>query len=542
MKRLPTGQQNFKDIRENDLLYVDKTRQIHDLIQAGKLYFLSRPRRFGKSLLLSTLENIFLGNKELFKGLYIAERTNYDWKPYPVLAFNFAKLGNRVRNLEKRLQRVVQDKAKDFGITLEKGELAEQLEELVKMLNQKQGSIVVLIDEYDAPIVDFLNDAVQANKNREVIRDFFAPLKDLEYRGLLRFLFITGISKFSKVSLFSKFNNPTDLTLARAAKDLVGITQEELLANFKPHIQNSAEILDFSKEQLLEWLAIWYNGYSWDGRTRLYNPFSLLSFFDDSNFRNFWFATGTPTFLIETIRRRGVEPMKIENKKFYEPYFEKFTIETLDIYNLLFQTGYLTVKNRTLSMEGLEYELSYPNKEVRHSFIYNLLEAFTWQSASTVGDVVVNIKNALITGDVNTFIKQMKILLSNISYHLMPKKGRPKKEETKEEKEAKKQKLFEAWEGYFHTIIYLVTSFLGLSVQAEVTKHKGRLDLIAQTENYLYLMEFKLDETAEDAIQQIKDREYAAGYKNSPKTVILVGVNFSKEKRNIGTFESEEWR
>jgi len=534
MKKLPIGIQNLDTILREGYLYVDKTRQIYDLINEGKLYFLSRPRRFGKSLLVSTLKEILQGNKELFKGLYIAEQTDYDWSSYPVLQFNFAAISTKPDELTQSLQQELFRYSQLFNIQLVTTNLTGQVHELVRKIAEQGKPVVFLVDEYDKPIIDYLTKKQEANLNRKTLKDFFSPLKDLEVKGHLQFLFVTGVSKFSKVSIFSDLNNLTDLTIKRTSADLTGITQEELLANFEPFIQRSIESLAISRQELLHWLKVWYDGYSWDGKTFLYNPFSLLNFFSDSRFGNFWFATGTPTFLVETLRDTKIDIKRLEGQEVGEVFFDKFDIENLDIYSLLFQTGYVTIKSIRGKAWKPIYTLSYPNEEVRQSFIHNLLEAFSRQPSSIVSNVLIKMEAALEEGEVSIFIEQLKILLADISYHLFPKS---KKEPTP----AQVDKSFAAWEGYFQTIIYLVCSFLNLNVRAEVSKHKGRIDLLAETETFIYLMEFKLNEPAEHAIAQIKDREYAHAYKNAAKRVLLVGIGFGKEARNVESWEVEEW-
>ena len=534
MKKLPIGLQNFERIIKDDFLYVDKTRQIYDLIREGRLYFLSRPRRFGKTLLISTLKEIFKGNKDLFKGLYIAEQTDYDWQPYPILQFSFAKLTTKPDQFEDHLMQEISLNCQLFNIQLLAKDLAGQVHELVRKIAAQGKPVVFLVDEYDKPIIDYLTQKQAANSNRKVLKNFFSPLKDLEEQGHLQFLFITGVSKFSKVSIFSDLNNLTDLTIETKASDVVGLTQEEVVTYFDSHIQQSAKELALSEEKLLEGLKIWYDGYSFDGKTFLYNPFSILNFFRKSEFGNFWFATGTPTFLVETLRDKRLEIQKLEGQEVSPAFFDKFTLENLDIYSLLFQTGYLTIKKTRRRGWQLRYTLGYPNEEVRQSFVHNLLEAFTYQPTSIVSNVLVRMEDALDEGDVATFVEQLKVLLSDISYHLFPR-GK------KEPAPADEAKSFTAWEGYFQTIIYLVCAFLNLTVQAEVTKHKGRIDLLAATEDFLYLMEFKLEESAATAIAQIKAREYAQAYKNSPKRVFLVGVGFGKEERNVESWKVEEW-
>jgi hypothetical protein len=528
MRHLPLGKQNFEDIIKRDLLYVDKTKAIHRLIESGDLYFLSRPRRFGKSLLISTLRYLFEGEKDLFENLYIGKETNYSFEKYPVLQFNLASYGHQVEKLEPELMRQLQQYANQFEVSIDTISLSTAFKTLVTEISRKDSPVVILIDEYDKPMVDFIDDIKKAKVNQEILRDFFSPLKELEAQGNLRFLFITGVSKFSKISLFSDLNNLTDLTIDPLAYDLLGITQKELVHYFEEHIDYAAGEIGIPRSELLKGLKLWYNGYSYDAKTFLYNPLSLLNFFQKAYFGNFWFATGTPTFLVNTIRDKGINPRDLEKNEVDNSFFDKFSMEGLDMVGLLFQTGYLTIKSqRRRKFEPL-YQLDYPNIEVKKAFFHNLLQAFAYKTPSTVGGILIKMERGLEEGNPQLFIDQLRILLSDISYHLLPKKK-------------KNQGEFEAWEGYFHTIVYLITSFMGLYVKSEITSHKGRLDLLVETTNFLYLMEFKLDEPAQNAIKQIKDRQYAAAYLNSPKTIYLVGVGFSREERNVETWEAEVW-
>ncbi len=512
------------------LLYVDKTRQVAELVEQGRLYFLSRPRRFGKSLLVSLLRHLFSGKKHLFEGLYLGQKTDFDWQEYPVLQFNFAALGHRVVQLEALLSHRLQQYAEEYGVELPAIALSTQFSALVEGIAAKHGPVVLLIDEYDKPIIDFLTEPEQARRNQEVLKDFFSPLKDLEAGGHLRFLFITGVSKFSKVSLFSDLNNLTDLTVHPLSHDLVGITQDELLHYFSDRLPRAAQKFDMPQERLLEGIRLWYNGYSYDAKTTLYNPFSLLNFFSAQHFGNFWFATGTPTFLVNTIRDRGIDPQELEGKVVDDTFFDKFSLEELEISGLLFQTGYLTI--RDIQREGFEtrYVLDYPNVEVRRSMMHNLAEAFTFKPTSVVSQALLKMQDALRQGQVGDFVAQLRIILADIPYHWQPKNGR-KDEEA----------LFRLWEGYFHAIVYIVMGYLRLHVRAETAQHRGRLDLLAETERFLYLIEFKLDGSAEQAVAQIKEREYAAPYRNAEKTVYLVGIGFSRETRNVADWEAEVW-
>lgn len=536
MKKLPIGKQNFEEIIENDFLYIDKTRQIYNILEKGNLYFLSRPRRFGKSLLVTIFREIFQGNKELFQKLWIGQQTDYTFDAFPILQFNFADYGRKIKNLEEILQHEITKYAQQFGIDINEVSLGNRFKSLVSGIASKGKPVVILIDEYDKPIVDFILEIDQAKTNRQILRDLFSPLKGLDSNGHLKFLFITGVSKFSRVSLFSDLNNLFDLSKSPLANDLLGITQEELEVGFKEHIDFGAKQFNLSKEQFLKTVKDWYNGYSYDGKTKLYNPFSILSFFIDFQFNNYWFETGTPTFLVETIRNHYVNPKELENFEVNDYFFSSFSLENLDVVGLLYQTGYLTIKQATYTIRGSRFVLGYPNIEVRQSMMHNLTQAYTFKHKSTISQAMVRMQRGLEEANLPLFVEQLKIVLSDISYHLHPKKSRKKLTEAEEA-----EQLFKMWEGYFQTIIYLVTAYMDLSVRSEVTKHKGRLDIVAETDNYIYLMELKLDETSTDAIKQIKNREYAISYKNAVKKVFLVGISFSKEERNVESWQSELW-
>ncbi|MEM9887327.1 MAG: AAA family ATPase [Bacteroidota bacterium] len=530
MKYLPAGRQNFKEIIEEDLLYLDKTRQIYELLNNGKFYFLSRPRRFGKSLLLSVFRYLFSGKKQVFEDLYIAQETDYAFEEYPVIQFNFADYGAEVTNLKEVLSADIQRKAKDFKMEVDMVSLSTQFMTLVQNIATKGKPVVLLIDEYDKPIVDFLTEPEKAKKNQQILRQFFGPLKGLDSLGHLRFLFITGVSKFSKVSLFSDLNNLTDLSIHALSHDLLGITQKELEQNFASHIEKAALKFQLSKEDLLEAMKTWYNGYSYDGKIRLYNPFSILHFFQNYHFGNYWFDTGTPTFLVKTIRDRGIDPREYEETGVNEAFLTRFSLEDLNMTGLLFQTGYLTIKRIEYRNLVARYFLGYPNREVRNAMMYNLAKAFTYTSASTLSTSLLKMQDGLEEGNMTLFIEHLRIILSDLKYNWQP----PKQYKTTEE-------LFRMWEGYFHTILYLITSYMDMFVDAEVSHSKGRLDLIAETEHYIYLMEFKMDGKTENAIAQIKERAYATPYKNRSKTVFLVGINFSNEERNVESWEAEKW-
>ena len=369
MKNLPLSIQTFRDFIDEDYIYVDKTKQIHDLFATGgKYYFLSRPRRFGKSLLISTLAEIFSGNKELFKGLWIYDKI--EWIQHPVVHLDLSKLTFKTPEmLENALDIRIEKIATDYNVHLDHGLfLKEKFGQLLEKLSQKQ-KVVILVDEYDKPITEHMEaDNIEIAKNiRKVLKNFLGVIKGSD--AFLRFVFITGVSKFSRASIFSDLNNLVDITLMDNFADILGYTEAELAHYFAPYIEQMAEKQGISKGYLAETIRNWYNGYSWDGEHFVYNPFSILNLLNANRFRNFWFISGTPTFLIQLIKLNKSEITEFENLTVENYTFDSYDIENIDIVALLFQTGYLTIKKITIEDEEETYHLSYPNKEVRDSFL-----------------------------------------------------------------------------------------------------------------------------------------------------------------------------
>lgn len=529
---LPIGESDFTKIRERNYLYVDKTEHIFRVMSGSTPNFLSRPRRFGKSLLISTMEQIFLGNKELFKGLWIYDKI--DWQPRPVIRLSMTEIDYKNQDLETALSQYLDDLAENNAMTLEKKTSKEKFIELINAFSTKQ-RVAILIDEYDKPIIDFIEDFQKAEANRDTLRNFYGALKDGVVDTHVHFLFITGISKFSKTSIFSELNNPRDLTIDRLSVDLCGVTQEELEENFVPYISDVAADLGLKQKTLLKELKHWYDGYSWDGRTFVYNPFSLLNFFSKGEFNNFWFASGTPTLLLKVIKKQKIDVEKVGTAIWSSHSFESFTLKNLDFNNLLFQTGYLTIKKKTLRRGRPTYTLGFPNQEVHEAFTQNLIMLQSSLPRTTVDQSLLLMEDALYHNDMEAFIEQLKVLFSDIAYQLHPKIN--KKNPTDEDK----AKLFKAWEGYFHSIIYLVIKFLGLHIDVEMSKHQGRIDAKIEVEGYLYIMEFKLDASAEKAIAQIKTQKYAEAFRNSAKQVVLVGVSFDSKEYNVGDWRVEKF-
>ena len=522
-KKLPIGKQNFEEIIKDGFLYVDKTRQVLQLLKGAGLYFMSRPRRFGKSLLMSILENIFKGNKELFKGLYIYE-SDWEWKPSPVLHFNFASMGYEVTNLKVKLKENLTKLGKNYGMDVPDNSPGGQLDWLVSHISEKHGKTVILIDEYDKPIIDFIDQYEQAKTNRGILKEFYSPLKDLESKGHIRFLFMTGVSKFSRVSIFSDLNNLDDLTTAPKYVSMLGITENELLQYFTEQIRDAAKRLEMDEKKLLQEIKAWYNGYSWDAKNFVYNPFSLLNFLDKKKFDNYWFATGTPTFLVKEIRRREYPAESFRNKKVDPTFFLTFNLQNLDIFSVMFQTGYLTIKNIVPFGSDYIYTLDYPNNEVQQSFEKNLFLEFSHRQQSDLGQIMIELHDALANKKIENFISIIESIFADISYHLFPKKK--KGEEAVETN-------WRHWENHYQSLIYLLLKMAGINTQTEVFTNRGRIDAVIETEKYVYLLEYKMG-GAQSAIDQIKKQEYFQKYINHKKEVVLLGIGFDKEKRNVG--------
>lgn len=383
MKPLPLNIQTFKSIIDKKILYVDKTEEICKLLESPiAYYFLSRPRRFGKSLLVSTLQEIFEGNKALFKGLYIYDKIN--WKKHPVIRIDFSKL--TYKNGEKLEQAIISlfnATAKEHEIALEKPQMKERWAELVEKIYEKtQAEVVLLIDEYDAPINSFIDEPQTLKGVQDVIREFYKTTKALD--GYWRFVFVTGITKYAKLSLFSAINNITDISIHPRYHAILGIGIEDLEKYFHDYLLVLEEKFQMDRTTLLAHIRWWYNGYSWNGRDKFFNPYSLLHFFDRKEFTNYWFSTGTPTLLVQQIKKNNQSIANYEKIEVTHTTFESFEVEDMPLDALLWQTGYLTITKADATIYGVNYTLSFPNNEVRISFVKHILSTYTNYNLSQV--------------------------------------------------------------------------------------------------------------------------------------------------------------
>lgn len=505
MKKLPIGKQHLTKLINEDCVYVDKTEIIYRLISTGSVYFLSRPRRFGKSLTISTLAEIFTGNKELFKGLWIYDKI--EWKTYPIIYIDFSKIGIKEIGTEKAIVSALNTVAGLYGISLKNKTPGLMFDELIEK-TAKKGQVVILIDEYDKPIIDYIDDIPQAEKNREILKNFYSVLKGND--KFIKLLFITGVSKFSKVSVFSDLNHLDDITMDENYNELTGYTEHEIERYFSDYIETASQKFRFQPSALMNEIRNWYDGYSWNGNTFVYNPYSLLNFFSKQKFEDHWFKSGTPTFLTKLIKKRNFDISRLEGITVTSDVFDKYELSNLETIALLFQTGYLTVKS--YDMYTGEYLLSYPNREVRLSFERMLLETL---SERTMGENAILLKDltvALKENNIDRFIHLLKVVFKSITYPLIEKK-----------------------ENYYHSVFYLTIMLLGFDTETEVMTCDGRIDCVIKTGNYIYIVEFKLG-TAQEAIDQISRKQYALKYTGENKKIILIGIGFDVAQKNIGEY------
>lgn len=513
-KPLPAGVQNFRDLIESDYLYIDKTQLIAEMLRAPKgIYFLSRPRRFGKSLLISTLKELFLGNKELFRGLWLYE-SDYAWPSYPVLHFDFSL--ERARSATEIIEIIgnyLQEMADQHKISLEKTNVQRQFRHLIQQLAEQseQKRVVILVDEYDYPIIDNIENVAEAERIRDVLKGFYTVIKALDSH--VRFLLLTGVTKFSRVGVFSGLNNLTDLSMDARFAALPGITQTEIATNLSEYLEAFAQQHGQSVAEVWTQLERWYNGFRFSkSPLTVYNPFSLLQLFTVQDFRNYWFESGTPTFLIKLIKARNFALSELTDLRLEEIAFTSYEIERLDVLPLLFQTGYLTIKD--YDPQRNVYTLGYPNYEVENAFMSWLLGAFSEIEQALSTSHLWRLIDALLARDLPSFFSTLHIFFAQIPYDLQVQR-----------------------EQYYQTIFYLIFTLIGLRVSAEKRTNQGRIDTVVELNNDVYLFEFKLDGSEATALQQIKDKGYADAYLGRGKTIHLVGVNFDSTTRSVGGWQ-----
>ena len=465
------------------------------------------------------MKEIFLGNKELFEETWIYDK--WDWnETFPVIKISFASLDYKNQGLEKAIDFFLEEMAEKLNYRYRHNDYSGKFIELIEQLGKDNG-VAILIDEYDKPIIDYIDEAhrKQAEENRAVLKNFYSGLKDLD--KFIKILFITGVSKFSKVSLFSELNNLEDITISREYSQIVGYTKDEILNNYAPYIEKVQKTYQLDNDSFLKVMKLWYNGYSWDAEHFLYNPFSILNLFSSSSFDNYWFKSGTPTFLTKMIKeKRNIDISEYDSSfEIDSAALDSYEINNIDIKVLLFQTGYLTIKERIVDPTDLSstFKLAYPNKEVRDSFYTHLISEFTGIDRTNFTGIIKKIRATLENKEIEKFIQTISTLFSEIPHQI----------------------FIEKLEGYYHTIIYLILRMLGIKISVEVSHSHGRLDAVVKTNDYIYVMEFKMT-TAEEALAQIENKGYYKPYIADGREIILLGIAFDKEEKNISKWVAKK--
>ena len=503
MKRLPVGIQTFSEIIEKDYLYIDKTKEALQLIEGYKYAFLSRPRRFGKSLFLDTLHNIFEGRRELFEGLYIYDR--YDFEAYPVIKIEWRRDMSSLEKLERVALDILQQNQERLGVSCKKTQSADGcFEELIQKSYEKyQKPVVILIDEYDKPILDNIEDIRRAHENRDFLRAIYSVLKAND--RYIRFAFLTGISKFSKASIFSGLNNISDISLMSRYATICGYTQKDIDSTFAPYLEG----VDREK------IRLWYNGYNFLGES-VYNPFDILLFIDnDFRFKSYWWESGNAFALVKLLKKGNYYLPSLQNLKTDETLLNSFDIENLKIESLLFQAGYLTIDSvEELPFGGYSYRLRVPNMEVQIS-LNNLM--IDYLSGEVNSDVKMGIYLSLSNGDMDAFKKSLEALFSSIAH------------------DNYRRNDIAHYEGYYASIVYAYLAGSALKIRAEDVSNRGRIDLSIEVGERIYILEFKVGKG--NALEQIRQKRYYEKYMDRGKEIYLVGINFDEEERNIAHFE-----
>ena len=507
-KRYPVGVQDFGKIREGNYYYVDKTDIIYDLVHEYDYVFMSRPRRFGKSLLVSTLACYFEGKRELFQGLAM-EQLEEEWKVYPVVHLSFASVKEvEIEKIRSVVDFIIAQQEKKFALSCTSTDFASRMTSLIKGCYEKYGEkVVVLVDEYDSPLLNVLNDKVTLDQVRQLMRSVFAPLKDCGY--MLQFLFITGITKFSQLSVFSELNNLRNISMKPQFATLCGITQDEMERDFGLGIQVLQDAQGMTRDEVLEKLKFMYDGYHFSrGTEGVYNPFSLMNALEDQDFKQYWFSTGTPSFLVGAMKRFNTDVTRIDGEWAMSTQFDAPTEDMQSVLPLFYQSGYLTIKD--FDKESERYLLGYPNNEVRLGMNYAFLPYYVSPDTDTALDYAWKISKPLRDGDVEKALYALQAYLKKVPYQ-----------------------EYANSEGHYTSMLYVIFTMLGIYVESQVRTSDGRIDVVLKTKRYVYVIELKMDRDAQEALAQIDSKDYALTYSLDGREVVKVGLSFSTYSRTL---------
>lgn len=513
----PIGIQNFEKLRKDGYVYVDKTALVYRLVTTGSYYFLSRPRRFGKSLLISTLEAYFQGKRELFKGLAI-EQLEKKWIVRPVfhLDLNIGKY-DTPESLDKILDDTLSYWEQIYGTRSTETTFALRFAGVIRRAAEKSGHrVAILVDEYDKPMLQAIGNADLQREYRNTLKPFYGVLKTMD--GYIKLGFLTGVTKFGKVSVFSDLNNLKDISMRRDYIDICGITDEELYRYFEEELHTLAETQGMDYDTACHEMRKRYDGYHFNFNTPgIYNPFSLLNTFDAMSFGNYWFATGTPSYLVYLLRKHNYRLENIEGVEVTEDVLDSIDSEGTNPIPVIYQSGYLTIKNYDTRFKL--YTLNYPNQEVEEGFLNYLLPFYTDKSEAEGPFEIRKFVHEVESANVNDFFLRLQGFFADAPYEVIIGQDPQRNVEL-----------------FFQNVLFIVFKMMGFYTQVEYHTNRGRVDLVLKTDKYIYVMEFKQDSTAEEALAQISEKGYAVPFVPDGRELIKIGVNFSSEKRNI-----EEW-
>lgn len=508
LKNLPIGIQDFESLIIDNYLYVDKTAIMYKLVSTGRYYFLSRPRRFGKSMMLSTLKAYFLGKKELFKGLAV-EQLEKNWTVHPVLHLdlNTAKFTS-AEVLYDKLSTTLKEWESLYGRRHDNDDLGVRFEGVIRNAYEKTGQrVVILVDEYDKPMLQAIGNIELQDEYRGTLKGFYGALKSMD--GCIKFAVLTGVTKFGKVSVFSDLNNLNDISLDDGYSDICGISEEELHANFDDYMDVLASRQKITKDEAYSELKKRYDGYHFtEDAPGMYNPFSVLNCLSKNKFGSYWFETGTPSYLVELLKMHNYNLEEMANKEVNADVLNSIDSTSKDPIPVIFQSGYLTIKG--YDNEFGTYKLGFPNEEVRDGFVKYLMPYYTSVSNVDTGHNVQKFVLDLRAGNIDGFMKRLKSLFADTPYELV-----------------------KDLENHYQNVMFIVSQLCGIYTRAEYHTSEGRIDMTMETSDYVYIWEFKYEKSAQEALNQIKEKHYAEPFMSSGKKVVCVGVNFSHQLRGI---------
>ncbi len=506
--KYPIGIQHFESLREDGYLYVDKTRILYDIVSNGRYYFLSRPRRFGKSLLISTLNAYFEGKRELFQGLAM-EQLEQEWRVHPVLRLDLnTEKYDSIDSVDKKLDREFRIWENLYGADPAETTLPMRFEGIIQRAYEKTGErVVILVDEYDKPLLQAISDKSLQDEYRATLKSVYGALKSMD--GCIRFALLTGVTKFSKVSVFSDLNNIEDISMSPSYYDICGISGQELHDVFDEEIGELAKVNGQTREEAYAMLEQRYDGYHFAPDTPgMYNPFSVLLTLKNQQYGSYWFSTGTPTYLVELLKEVDMNPTELSGYEASASELDSVHIKVDNPIAVLYQSGYLTIKGYDRSVRL--YTLDYPNEEVKEGFMSFLMPFYTPisqnDSPSFVGKFVREVRN----GKVDAFMQRLKALMADTPYELI-----------------------RDLEVHYQNVMFIFTKLMGLYVQAEYRTSRGRIDLTIGTDRYVYVIELKLDGSAEDALAQINEKDYALPFAVDGRETVKIGANITSETRNL---------